>query len=338
MRTGTILALMDGGYQEMTDVLLSDADAMPDVIRSLEHQSASSLIALLRKRRVQKWLPHITAAFLERDDSLAQTLGKAVGQYDALTVFFLNTTLQSRHYPLPLLAKWKKQYSLRYVLFYYDIMGRQSCVPANEFLASGLVDACYSFSKKDCDERKNVIFWPTPYSVLPEMKEIRPTRDLYFCGVDNGRGALLRSVGDAGYAAGADVLMEVVACAEGSPELENSPNIKLLDAYKGYRGYREVLQRTLDAGCLLEITMKGQTAPTLRAYEAAAYGRKLLTNNPGIREWPLYDPENMRVFERAEEIDWQWVKTPATPRPYNGELSPRRLIEDMNRRLYSDRK
>lgn len=338
MNTGTILALMDGGYQEMTEALFADVAGRPDVISSVEHGNADPFIALLRKRRVQKLLPHVCSFFLEHDDSLTKTLEEAAKRYDGLTVLFLNSTIRSRHYPLPLLAKWKKKYHLRYVLYYFDIMDRQICIPENEFLASGLVDVCYSFSKADCEGHGDVIFWPTPYSVLPEMQAVRAKRDLYFCGVDNGRGGLLRAVGDAGAAHGADVRMEVVACAEGSPELENSPNIRLLDAYKGYRGYKEVLKNTLDAGCLLEITMKGQTAPTLRAYEAAAYGRKLLTNNPDIREWPLYDPENMRVFERAEEIDWQWVKTPATPRPYNGELSPRRLIEDMNRRLYSDRK
>lgn len=73
---------------------------------------------------------------------------------------------------------------------------------------------------------------------------------------------------------------------------------------------------------------------TLRAYEAVAYNRKLLSNNKTILSFEYYDPRFMRYFEQVKDIDWDWVKEDANvDYDYKGEFSPVLLIDDIIKRL-----
>lgn len=53
---------------------------------------------------------------------------------------------------------------------------------------------------------------------------------------------------------------------------------------------------------------KGQKVQTVRYYEAVYYNKKLLTNNPSVRDLSFYDPRYMRYFETVDDIDFSGVK------------------------------
>ena len=71
-----------------------------------------------------------------------------------------------------------------------------------------------------------------------------------------------------------------------------------------------------------------QKALTLRPYEAVVYNRKLLTNNRSILDFKYYNSRYMQLFERAEEIDWDWIAADTeVDYGYQGDYSPRKLLE-----------
>ena len=125
----------------------------------------------------------------------------------------------------------------------------------------------------------------------------------------------------------------VIVCYDDTLNLNEARGINILD-HRGYMSYQEVLERELNARVLLEIVQQGQVALTLRAYEAVAYNRKLLSNNKTILSFEYYDPRFMRYFEQVKDIDWDWVKEDANvDYDYKGEFSPVLLIDDIIKRL-----
>lgn len=93
--------------------------------------------------------------------------------------------------------------------------------------------------------------------------------------------------------------------------------------------YDDVVCHVKKSKILLEIMQDGQTSGTLREHEAVIYGKKLLTNNRYVVNRSFYVPENISVFEKAEEIDLEFI-TPQkiiTEYPHKDEISPRALIK-----------
>lgn len=64
---------------------------------------------------------------------------------------------------------------------------------------------------------------------------------------------------------------------------------------EGPMPYGEVLRCVGEAECLLDIAQSGQTGLTLRALEALFYHKKLITNNPSVKDADFYHPDNVFV-------------------------------------------
>lgn len=87
--------------------------------------------------------------------------------------------------------------------------------------------------------------------------------------------------------------------------------------------YKEVAAIAQESNCIIDIVLGEQSGLSLRAYEAVAYNKKLLTNNQSIFSFPQYDERYMRYFETIEDIDWQFVlQRDEVDYGYRGEYSP----------------
>ena len=94
--------------------------------------------------------------------------------------------------------------------------------------------------------------------------------------------------------------------------------------------YPEVVAEAKKSNCLLEVVREGQTGPSFRYYEAVCYNKKLLTNNKNAVNFPFYNPEYMHVFEKPEDIDWEWVKERIpVDYGYDGRFSPSRIFDEV---------
>ena len=111
---------------------------------------------------------------------------------------------------------------------------------------------------------------------------------------------------------------------------KNLPGTKLEYMHK-YMSYDEVVSEIKASNCILEILQPNQKMQTIRYFEAIAYNKKLLTNNPRITELPYYDPRYMKVFDNLGDIDIDWVKTRENiDYKYRDDFSPKKLINIVN--------
>lgn len=63
-----------------------------------------------------------------------------------------------------------------------------------------------------------------------------------------------------------------------------------------YISYNRYLEMALQARCIVEIVHTGDPSCTLRPLEAMTIHRKLLTNNPAIRNYSFYRPHNIFIL------------------------------------------
>ncbi len=90
----------------------------------------------------------------------------------------------------------------------------------------------------------------------------------------------------------------------------------------------------MKAKCILEIVQEGQSALTMRPYEAVCYNRKLLTNNRSILDFKYYDSRFIQYYEDPADIDWDWVKdNTLVDYGYQGDFSPEFLWKDFAKYL-----
>lgn len=108
-------------------------------------------------------------------------------------------------------------------------------------------------------------------------------------------------------------------------------NIKQLPGVlysKRWRPYEEILEHMQRTKCIIEIMQEGQSGATLRYFEAVTMNKKLLTNNPHIKEFPFYNPKWMKIFQDIEDIDIEWLlRDEKVNYGYQGEFSPTHLID-----------
>lgn len=92
--------------------------------------------------------------------------------------------------------------------------------------------------------------------------------------------------------------------------------------------YAEVIKETKKSNCILEVMKDRQSGATARYYEAVCYNKKLLTNNKDVVNLPFYNSEYIHIFEKPEDIDWDWVKERIPiDYHYDGRFSPTHLID-----------
>lgn len=96
----------------------------------------------------------------------------------------------------------------------------------------------------------------------------------------------------------------------------------------------EMLQKELESNCILEVLKGDAYSNTLRFWEAIIYNKKLYTNWAGVVNSPYYDPQYIKVFERPDDIDYDFIKERIdVDYKYQGELSPIKYIEMLEQLL-----
>lgn len=103
--------------------------------------------------------------------------------------------------------------------------------------------------------------------------------------------------------------------------------------YSASKPYEEIVNDVLETNCVLEILAVFNTSATLRYKEAVIYNKKLLTTNPEITRLPYYDARWMRYFEKAEDIDLEWLRTvePADY-GYKGDFSALHFLDTVEKK------
>ena len=200
----------------------------------------------------------------------------------------------------------------------------------------GIFDWIYTVDEGD-SIKYNLNLFPTPYSVIDKYKTIIPKNDIYFCGVTKDRGNKIKKILDAIEKNNITTKMDIFCNSMEYKNLKNYKKVANIYENANFIPYFKVLEKTLQSRCILELVQENQNALTLRAYEAIAYNRKLLTNCKTILSFKYYNPAYIQYFENISDIDWNWVKKDINiDYKYNGEFSPKRLIDDIKKNLMEE--
>lgn len=327
------IVVLDGsGYMPMYERMLADLRRCENVIFIIDKQNNSGLKNILMRDKVRRYLKGRFDWMAIEKNTLFDAISTESQKNKNVVVVFLNAALYYNSYLAGSIKYYKKKWpAIRTVLFYLDIVGVGVCKNADYLREEGLFDLVYTVDAPDA-ERIGAVQWPTFYSTDPAMIRKIPVNDMYFCGALKGRAGMLKQCAEEAEKNGSQVEMDII-CDKQDIRMKDVQGVRT-HSFDEFMSYPEVLERELEAKCMLEIVQEGQTALTLRPYEAVAYNRKLLTNNRSILNFTFYDNRYMRYFETPDDIDWDWVKEDLNvDYGYKGEFSPVYLLEDIAEKL-----
>ena len=227
----------------------------------------------------------------------------------------------------------RKQYpDCRIVLLRRDMMWlwKKKSPEFTEDIMHELFDLRMSYDEKEAEHFGMIYF-----NEFESAIEIRPTSeqpdcDVFFAGKAKDRLNKLMAVYQKLTATG----LKCHYYLTGVPKAQRQsfPGIEYADRNMSYR---QMLQNSVNARCLLEVNQGGAVGYTSRFLEAVIYNKKLLTDNMAIRNTKFYDSRYIQCFQNAEDIDPAFVTADVgkIDYRYDGEFSPVRLIKQIDQEL-----
>lgn len=167
----------------------------------------------------------------------------------------------------------------------------------------------YTFDKNDALEFGfkdiNLAYFSTSRLPNPNLCSIKS--DVFFAGgLKGGRENLIMSLFNALQNHGVKTDF-VLNCVTEQQWKDRKHEDKITYLKSCWLPYSEILQRTMNTNCVIEILQQKQASQSVRYFEALYYNKKLLTNNRHIFELPYYDKRYMHYFEKPEDIDFDWL-------------------------------
>lgn len=106
----------------------------------------------------------------------------------------------------------------------------------------------------------------------------------------------------------------------------------------GFMPYIEMLYRSVNAKCMLDINQTGAVGYTSRFLEAVIYNKLLIVDNPSVKRSKYYNPQYIQLVETMDEIDPEFVKSNVhVDYHYDGDFSPIHLIKQIDNELQKQR-
>lgn len=150
-------------------------------------------------------------------------------------------------------------------------------------------DMIITFNEIDAVEH-NFQFYNQVCSVLNVSIKEENESDIFFCGLDKGRRAIIEQLRNRLESCG-------IRC-----------DFNIVDS-KHKLPYEVIVSKIVQTKCILEILMDtSQSGSSLRAAEAIAYKKKLLTNNAFIKAKEYFNDKQFSYFSTLEDIDVDFIK------------------------------
>lgn len=102
-----------------------------------------------------------------------------------------------------------------------------------------------------------------------------------------------------------------------------------------YLTYREMLQRSIDAKCLLDINQENSVGYTSRFLEAVMYNKILITDNFSVQKHCMYNSDYIQCFKTVDDIDTSILaqNIDNVDYRYTDEFSPINMIKIIDNEL-----
>lgn len=80
--------------------------------------------------------------------------------------------------------------------------------------------------------------------------------------------------------------------------------------YSKLLSYNELLEKTANSEIVIDLVKDGQTGFPLRVMESVFMGKKIITTNKRIKNFEFYNPNNILVIEKVEDINKEFFEKP----------------------------
>ena len=158
----------------------------------------------------------------------------------------------------------------------------------------------YTFDPQDSVKYKLNLTNQVHYKENLNKKEIR--YDFFFIGMDKGRSKMLNDLALLLDEKGFNYKFIIV-----KSENDNNNKFDKIEYIDHAIPYIDILNFISESRIVVDITQCNQTGITLRTLEALFYEKKLLTNNPHIKQMDIYNPNNILFMDTnndyKEELD-----------------------------------
>lgn len=227
-----------------------------------------------------------------------QSFYKSESSYDIIYFVFFDAQLRkyTRDYRLFLKRKYP---NCRIVLFLTDLMDSFKTCIISEIIS--FADLILTYEKEDA-KKYNFQYYPDVYSKFPQylLESDYGKTNILFCGYTKNRSEMIINI--------LNYLEKHKVCSEFIiPDLKTYFDLTYVQLVSSRLPYLEYIKKVQKANCILEIEQKGATGYTLRTLESLCYGKKLITNNTEIKNAPFYNENFIKVIEKAEDIDIEWI-------------------------------
>ena len=184
---------------------------------------------------------------------------------------------------------------------------------------SNTFDFCVTYHKRDA-EKYGFYYHPQIYPAFAlTLEKCEPEADLFYIGMAKDRLTLLHSVFLKLTGAG-------FRCRFWIYGVDKKDQLEIEGIrYNQRLPYEETLKEMNKCRCILEVCDGGDEI-SYRYAEAVVYGKRLLANDPYVREMKYYSPENMQIFATADDIDLDWFGQTGKEYKYEGELEPEYVL------------
>lgn len=213
-------------------------------------------------------------------------------------LFFSNWVQYENLYLIEYLRE--KYINSKFVWFLQDLFDLQRTYshnkPINIEAKKKSFDLIISFDSGDC-ERYGFVYHPLVFSSFKGKVENMVESDVYFLGQAKNRFSKIISVYEKLRSSGLKCDFYIVGVDK--KEQVYTDEIK----YNQRLDYAQNLQHVIHSKCLLEVMQKNGYGYTQRVVEILGLNKKLLTNNPIIKDAPFYNPEYISTFNSPDEID-----------------------------------
>ena len=213
----------------------------------------------------------------------------------------------------------------KHVLFNTDLIATRNSTYTG-FNAKRDYDLVLSFDPGDC-EKYGLIYHPLVFSHY-KSNNCPLKYDVFFLGQAKNR---LKEIYDA-----YDLLiknnLKVKFLLKGVEDKDKRIG-EGLDYFTQNISYSENLRYIEESKCVLEIMQKNGVGFTQRGCEVVGLNKKLITNNPYIKNAPFYNPKYISTFDSVENIDLDFLKRLGSDEEveygevYREKMSPKELLE-----------
>ena len=136
-----------------------------------------------------------------------------------------------------------------------------------------------SFDKEACQVYSNINIESSFYRFPPAelLKHVNVEYDCFFVGLEKGRG---------------DILQEIMRVID---KVGLTHLFIINDKSKPFLPYTKTLEMLNRSRCVVDVTLSTKGI-SLRPMEALFFSKKLITNNPNIKQERLYHPDNVFIW------------------------------------------